>query len=64
MLEKVQRRATKLIPNIANLSYEDRLKELGMFSVSHRFLRGDIIHVFKLLRSLTEAEWGVFFNLM
>ena len=34
-----------------------------MFSVRRRFLRGDMIHVFKLLRSLTEAEWGDFFYL-
>ena len=63
MLEKVQRRTTKLIPSIANLSYEDRLNELGMFSVRRRFLRDDMIHAFKILLGLTEAEWGEFFKL-
>ena len=31
MLEEVQRRATKMIPSLRNLSYEERLKRLGVF---------------------------------
>ena len=49
MLERIQRRATKLIVNIRNLSYEDRLKRLGLQSLKTRRLRGELIEVFKIL---------------
>ena len=50
MLEKIQRRATKLIPALRDLRYEERLKECGLTTLETRRVRGDQIEVFKILK--------------
>ena len=42
-LERIQRRATKVIPELRDLSYEERLKECGLTTPETRRLRGDQI---------------------
>ena len=51
ILEKVQRRATKLVKTIKHLSYEDRLKTLKLPTLKYRRIRGDLIEVFKIVTS-------------
>ena len=47
LIEKVQRRASKRVHELKDLSYEERLKKLDMPTLAYRRLRGDMIDVFQ-----------------
>jgi len=48
-LERVQIQATKLVFDLADLPYEKRLKELGIYSLYCWRQSGDLIETFKIL---------------
>ena len=61
-LERIQR-ATKMIPELRDLSYEERLKECGLTTLETRRLRGDQIEVFKILNGYENIDRNMFFSL-
>ena len=61
MLKRIQRRATKIIPELRDFSYEERLKEYGLTNLETRRLRGDQIEVFKILNGYKNIDINIFF---
>ena len=59
VLERVQRRATKMIPKLRNISYEMRLKECGLTTLETRRLR-DQIEVIKILNGYENIDRNIF----
>ena len=51
-----------MIFGFEGMGYKERLKELGMYSVEGRFLRGDMIQVFKIFKSVDAIETNKFFT--
>ena len=62
-LERIQRRATKIIPELRDLSYEECLTECGLTTLEKRRLRGDQIEVFKILNGYENIDTDMFFSL-
>ena len=62
-VEKVQKKATKMIPALKNLSHRDRLKACNMSTLHYRRLRGDIIETYKILSGKYDAKLAPKFDL-
>ena len=49
-----------MIPELRDLSYEERLKECGLTTLETRGLRGDQIEVFKILNGYENIDINMF----
>ena len=62
-LERIQKRATKMIPELRDLSYEELLKECGLAILETRRLRGEQIEVSNILNGYENIDKKYLFSL-
>ncbi len=62
-IQKKKARATKLVPEIRHLSYENRLQALGISTLKARRIRLDLIQTYKILHGVDNVYYAKCFSL-
>ena len=60
-IEKVQKRASKLVKSISQLPYGERLRKLSLTTLFYRRQRADVIQVFRIIKGIDNLYIGIFF---
>ena len=55
-IENVQRRATKMIPELKSMPYDERLRKLNLPTLQYRRQRGDMIQMFKMMINIYDKD--------
>ena len=55
-IEAIQRRATKCVPELRHLNYEQRLANLKLETLSYRRMRADLIEAYRIINNLHEMD--------
>jgi len=63
LIEKIQRRFTRMIPDIRHLPFEVQLSKLGLWTLENRRVRSDLVEVFKIVHGLSPFKFGTFFEI-
>ena len=62
IIENVQRRATKLVATCKNLTYQERLRKLGLPTLEYRSERADMIQTYKILHGIDKIDMDKLFT--
>ena len=55
-IEKVQKRAKKLVKNCKNLPYEKRLQILNLLILKYKRYRGDLLQLYKIINNIDNDD--------
>ena len=64
LIEGVQRRATRMVPELKHLTYEERLEKLKLTTLEERRARGDMIETYKIITGKEKVNPGKFFQMI
>ena len=63
-LEKVQRRAVRMVSGLQGDTYEAKLKDLGLLSLEDRRTKYDLVQTFKIIRGFDDVKSDIWFSLV
>lgn len=62
LIENIQRRATRIVPELKGLTYDHRIRELNLPTLLYRRQRYDLIQIFKIINRIDDIDSSKFFT--